>query len=171
MGFERIWLFQQVELQIETVGEYTFEFLTDLPGAAMAVRRRVSFTTATTVNIRLPGSTRGRLYAAKLYGAAEARLYRGRVFAKPLGPPGPTGWAWYALPIVTTPEAYGAAALPIRPTPEGYGEAPLPIAPTPEGYSAAALPIRGTPEEWTAAPLPLAGTSLIPRWIDLPVDE
>lgn len=176
MAFETVHLFQQVELDTDTEGDMTFEFSTDVPGDALTIKHTEIFNTdrttpkRRTVNIRLPGTTRGKVYKGRISGAFVCRLFGARVFAKPIGKPEPTGWNWYPLPMEGTAELYSETPLPIEPTAEPYQETTLPIVGTAEEYSQAALPIVPTPEGWTDARLPMPQPGVIPRWVDLALD-
>lgn len=160
MGFETVWQFRELEFLLDTDAPCTLTVATEMPGYDIQVRHSVSIDTTTTtgrrpVNVRLPNHTKGALLLPIITPTGAARLYGGRVYAKPLGDR--SGWRWLPLPI--------------RETPEGYVGAPLPIRQTPEGFSGAPLPIRTTPEAWERFPLPIIGTPAVARWIDVPVDS
>jgi len=146
-----LWIAREVELVVDTDAPGRFTVSGELPGDHVAPRRSVVFdTTATTPGrrverFRLPGNFKFQLIQFEFLASGIARLYSGRIFAKPLGAAG--AWGWYALPIPPTAEGWQEAALPIEPTPEAWTEAALPILPTPEGWEEAALPIPPTPEE------------------------
>ena len=148
MAFETVHLFRRVEFDIDTAGEATFTLSTDQPGDEVASRHTATINTdltttgRRTVKVRLPGNVRGKLYKAKLAGAGILRIYGGRIEARAIGLAGNAAWQWHPMPIVGTPELYGAAGLPIA----------------------------GTPEAWSAGGLPIPETPLVPRWVDLPVD-
>jgi hypothetical protein len=187
MAFETVHLLKFVEFEIDTDGVYIFELKTDQPGDAMAVRFVRTFNTETTtttrrvIRFRLLGTTLGKLLRAKLFsgngqpgglgpGAGSvAKIYGGRIWARPVGPTaGP--WQWFPLPIRETPEPYSVAELPIRPTAESFAVAELPIRKTSDAFGVAELPIRPTAEEFRRGGLPVPETSLIPRWVTLPLD-
>ena len=162
MSFETVYLFGQVELEIDTEGPLLFEFWTDVPGDKLTLKHSELFNTNLTtpktrpVNIRLPGATRGKVYKGKISGNVVGRLFGARVWAKAIGKPDATGWAWHSLPMDLTPELYATAGLPMEVTAELY--------------QTAGLPIVVTPEAWSEGPLPMPQPGPIPRWVDLPVD-
>ena len=175
MAFETVHLLKWVEFEIDTDGTYTFELKTDQPGDAMAVRMTRDFNTEDTttgrrtVRLRCPGSCKGKLLRAKLWGLVVGKIYAGRVWARPIG--GTAGnWEWYPLPIRPTAEPYSVASLPIRPTEEIFKVATLPIRPTEDIFATAKLPSRPTAEEFQRGPLPIPESSLIPNWVRLSVD-
>jgi hypothetical protein len=165
MGFETLYLYREVELDVSLVAASTLTISTELS----QFEKVLAVTSGRVpVNVRLTGDVRGKLPKFKLAPTGVCILYGARVWAKALGVE--STWRWYALPVVETPEGYASAPLPIVPTPEGFSDAPLPIVPTPEGFSDAALPIVPTPEGWERMALPLRETPLEPGWVDLPLD-
>lgn len=176
MAFEYVWLFREIELNLDTSGPMTLTVSTELPESDVRPRlvsvlnTEITTVGRRTMDVRLPGTTRGHLLQLKLSGSNTARLYGVRVFARPLN--AAASWNWYPVQVRETGEAYLAVPLPIRPTPEVYGDAALPITPTPEpfavaglpiretkeGYGEARLPIPETPEQFAGAKLPIAGT-------------
>jgi len=203
VGFETLWLFRYLELDCDTDAPVNLNVLTDKPGDVIYVKRSQSFNTEDTttgrrtVRIRFPGFAKGRLLQVRMEPLGVMRLYGARVYAKKLGVR--AQWAWYALPVVPTPDLWSTfgipipgvqdlwsdAPIPIEGTPDLYASAPipipgvseawseahLPIAPTPEEYASARLPIAPTAEEWGTIRLPIAETPVEGIWVDLPVED
>lgn len=156
---ERVAIFGIVELNVDASNGGSLTLSTDLPGDSMAVRETKVIPVTTgrrVIRLRLMGTTKGRLYSAKVEptGNGIIRLYAGRIWARILPS---QQWAWFALPI--------------EPTPEEWTAVPLPIPPTSQEWTAVPLPIPPTSQEWTATPLPIKPTPANPEWVDVPVDQ
>ena len=168
MGFETVFRLREVELEYEGAAG-TLTISSDLPGNALAVRHAASFpataTTRRTVRLRVPRHLKGKLWQWNITSEGELRLFGGRVFGKA----GAADWAWYALPIEPTPEAWSEVPLPIEPTPEAWSDVPLPIEPTPEAWSDVPLPIEPTPEAWTEVKIPIRPTPELPEYQEIPI--
>lgn len=115
-------LYREVEWDISFTGQFEQDFTTEQPGGALAVRQNDELNVSGTltrrpVEVNLGGNTKGKLFQITLYGAGQARVYRGRVLVKDLGTSAPTGWRWVSLPIPPTPDDYpNRYPFPIRPT-------------------------------------------------------
>jgi hypothetical protein len=149
-------LFGIVELHYVAVAGATLHFFTDLPGNAMAEHETLPMPASAghrTVKFRLQGTTKGKLYKAKVTSPGLVLLFGGRVFARSLGTSAP--WAWFPLPITVTPDEWSKIPLPITKTADEWSKIPLPIA--------------KTPDDWTALRIPMTETPDLQEWIDIPV--
>lgn len=151
-------LFGTLEIEMECDFPVTVTLRTDLP-APWAVRetKTVNPQERRYARLRLSGTTKGRQYSLKVlpstYGTC--RVYAARIWARLLTPGSPSGWAWYAVPIL---EAGDEQWRPVK----------LPI-PEVGDWEARALPIPGV-GDWEPVKLPIPET---PDWapVKLPIPE
>jgi len=170
MGFEKVALFGLLDLDMECTGSVTITLWTDLPGNALAVRETHQIGAAFSRSIRrfrLLGTTKGHLYKLRVQpdAASTLRLYRARIWARSL--PG-TVWAWYVVPVISTPDEWVAKALPIPGLSE-WGAHVLPI-PQMGEFAPVKLPIPDM-GDWGASKLPIQPTPEFPQWVELQVDQ
>lgn len=170
---ELVTLFRFVEVLIDAPGGVTLEFLTDLPGDALAVRRSVPVPATSgrhPFRLALPGTAKGKLYQVRVtpVGASIARVYAAKVYARVLGPAA-TAWAWHAVPVIATANDWQAVKLPIEPTPEGWSEVKLPIEPTGDSWAEIKLPVPPAAEDWNAVKLPIEPTAEDWNGLKLPI--
>jgi hypothetical protein len=186
-------LFKIVEVVVDTPGSCRLDFLTDLPGNALAVRATATITATTgrhPYRLVLPGSTKGKLYQLKITPTGTApntsvAVYGAKVYARQLGPPA-IPWAWYAvpglfptqddwspmkLPIEETSDMFTSMKLPIDPTSDMFTSMKLPIDPTSDVFTEMKLPIEPTGQTYTAMKLPIDPTSDVFTGMKLPVRE
>lgn len=181
----QIAIFSTIDLELDCTTTATLTLSTDLPGNAMAVRETKAITACTRriFRFKLQGTTKGHRYSIKVTPASGCilQLYAGSVYARVL--PGP-GWAWYPIPIPSTPEEWTQVALPIPETPQAWQEVKLPIPETgewearklpipdtPEDWQAMPLPIPPTPADWSPVQLPIKPTPANPEWVNVEVDQ
>lgn len=189
MGFEKVTIFGTLELLYSATGIADVQFLTDLPGNALAVRAFDDMPAAAgrrPFRLRMHGTVKGTLYQVAVIPrtGVTAEVYGARVWARQLGPV-ESAWQWYTVPIVETPLEYvavplpveesplhfSAVKLPIDPTSDLWQPAKLPVEATPDVFSAVPLPVEQPPETWTGERLPVRVTPPRPDWIEIPVDE
>lgn len=169
MGFESVHQLREVELHLDTTGPMTFSLYSDLPGDEIIVRfTKVIDTEVTTVgprtiNIQLPGTTKGKLFRFKLHGANDLKLFGGRMLARPLGIE--AAWKWYAVPVDPTPD-WTTMKLPIDEPPD-WSDLKLPIEETPD-FQTMPLPIDETPD-WAEMKLPIDETTEW-LWVEMAED-
>jgi hypothetical protein len=168
-------LLRKLELTYTSDAASTATLETDLPGGALALRQTIAVpaaqaSTAVTREFILGPNLRGRLVRVTLSPAGQLRLHSARLWNKILGGQA-SEWHWVPLPVVDTPDAWGAMRLPITPTPDEWSMMRLPIDPTPDGWQAMRLPIDPTPDGWQTLKLPVPPTAQQPRWSEIPVDE
>ena len=182
-------LFRFVEVLLDAPGGATLQFLTDLPGDVMMVRRDVVIPATTgrhPVRISLPGSTKGKLYQIKIAptNGFTLRLYQATVYARLLGTqaspwswhpvPGlfetPVDWVPIKLPIEPTSDAWQQVKLPIEPTSDAWQQVKLPIEATPDAWQQVKLPIEATPDEWQQVKLPIEATPDAWQQVKLPIE-
>jgi hypothetical protein len=162
MAYEFLKLFQQIEFDMDSEGPMLLEVYTDLPGQGMALRHSQTLNTEATtpgrlpVNIRLPGSCKGRAMKLRVSGGYICRIFGARVFAKDLGTPAPTSWSWRPVPVDVTPDDFTTVKLPIDPTPPDF--------------ATVKLPIDGTPLDFSVVKVPLEDSDVLFQWVDVPVD-
>ncbi len=105
-GSERVKLFKEIEVVYSTLGAVPYIVYTDLPGTAGLISRSTGTLVATTgeetFKIRLPGTTKGRLFQLLLSPDADAVIEAIRVNLKFIGEPNASAWFWVDLPIEKT---------------------------------------------------------------------
>lgn len=183
-------LFRFVEVLLDAPNGATLQFLTDMPGDALAVRRAVTIPATTgrhPVRVSLPGSTKGKLYQIKIAptNGFTLRLYKAMVYARLLGTQA-SPWTWHPvpglfetspdwqpikLPIEPTSDAWQQVKLPIEATPDAWQQVKLPIEATPDAWQQVKLPIEDTPDAWSEMKLPVKETPVVPSWVPVQVDE
>lgn len=141
----RVYLLRRVSLVCDTTAAGTLKIYTDLPGEALALRHTAVIDTSNTtkrrhVDIRLPGTIRGRLVQLAVETSGTLRLFGGAMEVKALAG---GDWAWRAIPGL-------ARELP------DWVEQKLPIEAPVAGWQERALPIRETAE--------------VASWVEVPVD-
>ncbi len=118
-GFEHVKLFREIEFHVDTDGPELLDVFTDLPGDRMDRRFQWNlYTDSTTAgsrtqNIRLPGTTKAKLFKLRVHGPNIARIYGARVFAKVVGVAEPASWVWLPIPMEETPEIFAWVDLPV----------------------------------------------------------
>ena len=168
-------LFRFVEVLLDAPNGATLQFLTDLPGDALAVRRTVTIPATTgrhPYRVSLPGSTKGKLYQIKITptNGFALRLYQASIYARLLGPQA-TPWTWHAVPgLFETPVDWQPIKLPIEPTSDAWQQVKLPIEATPDAWQQVKLPIEATPDEWQQVKLPIEATPDAWQQVKLPIE-
>lgn len=125
--------FREVELDIDTDANTSVTFFTEMPNSAMTAVASATVFAATTgrlgLNMRLPGSAKGKLCKLRITSTAAIRLFGARVLCRALG--GNFQWQWVSVPVEPTAELFSMKALPIEPTGEVLSAMRLPIEQTP----------------------------------------
>jgi len=173
---ERVKQYKKLELDVRADGALTLELFTNQSGQ-MALEYTTQVVTPNgraTFYLPLPPGLRGRLLRINAQSASAARIYKLRVWARPLNEPkADWGWteyplegseelpAWKDIPVPETPSEFKWAELPVEPTKPEWTWAPLPVAPTAgqdpaQWFWAKVLTVDETPDTWS--------------WVDVPFE-
>jgi hypothetical protein len=183
----RVWLIKRAVLLVASAGPVTVRVWTDVPDDDMGIRHTQTFASDTTaardLDVRMPGTTRGRMVRFEVSSTGVVRIHAGWFEARPMdggnwtklaiaGLPGQlAGFADIALPIPPHPKQWADLPLPIAGAPKDWTEFPLPIPGQPKEFTAIALPIPGQPKDWTGLALPIPERPKDWRELNLPIRE
>lgn len=167
---ERLKLYKKIEIDMRADGVVTLAVLTNQTGA-LAVFASPNLATPNgreTLTQVLPPGARGRLLRLSMTSAAAARIYRLRVWTRPVNEPG-AAWKWerypledsdvlpkwFDLPVAPTAPAFTWTELPVDATEPAWKWAPLPVNATePQWFWAKVLSVDETPDEWKFIDVP-----------------
>jgi hypothetical protein len=165
---ERTKAYKQIEIDMSADGTVTLSVLTSQSGP-MAVEYTTTLTTPTgrePLRIHLPPGLRGRLLRLKLTSASAARIFRLRVWARPLNEAqAQAQWTWLDYPLEESDVLPAWTDIPVPETPAQFTWTPLPVNPTPPGSLSTDpaqwqwgkfLQVEDTPQTWT--------------WVDVPFE-
>lgn len=181
---QRMKPYKRIEVDLRADGQVNMSVITD-QGGGLATRYSPVLATPNgrqTLTFPLPPGIRGTLLRLGLTSTNQARIYRLRVWTRPLNESAETQWswqeypleasdklpAWSDLPVPETPPQFTWADLPVEATKPEWTWAPLPVLPTPpqgQGASGAdqwvwakVLSVEETPDTWTWVDVPLEVT-------------
>jgi hypothetical protein len=170
---ERVKPYKKIEVDLRADGQVNLTVATNQSGALQTMYAPAIATPngRETIVLTLPPGIRGRLLRIGMTTTGAARIYRVRVWTRPLneGPDAKWSWlpypleesdvlpAWADLPVPETPAQFTWADLPVEPTKAEWSWALLPVNPTePQWFWAKVLSVEETPDTWT--------------WVDVPFE-
>lgn len=115
---ERLNMFKRIEFDLRASGTVNVDVITNQDGDKLAPVYSPALVTPngrSTLLVAMPPGVRGRLLRVKLSGTAPARIYRIRVWTRPVNEPS-AAWAWKEFPLEASDVVPAWSDLVVEPT-------------------------------------------------------